>query len=62
MMWTQTGFLEALLEVSLPALSISDFSLEHVYNGFIGGITDGVCVGGGILKTKLLTHDWKHAV
>ena len=62
MLWDQTGFLEALLEVSLLALSISDLSLEHAYYSFLGGIADGARVGGGILKTKLLAHDWKHAV
>ena len=62
MLWAQSIFLEALLKVNIPALSISDFALEHVYNGFFGGIADGGGVGGGILKTELLTHGWEHAV
>ena len=41
MLWAQPGFLEALLEVSLPALGVSDLALEHVYYSFLGGIADG---------------------
>ena len=62
MLWAQPCFLQAMLEVSLPTLGVSDLALEHVYYIFLGGIADGAHVGGGILKTKLLAHDWKHAM
>ena len=58
-MWAQSSFLEDFLEINLPALGVSDLVLDHVYNGFLGGITDGERVGGGIIKTELLAHDWK---
>ena len=61
-MWAQPGFLQTVLEVSLPTLGVSDLALEHVYYIFLGGIADGARVGGGVLKTKLLAHDWKHAI
>ena len=62
MLWAQPGFLQAVLEISLPALGVSDLALEHVDYSFLGGITDRGKVRGGILKTKLLAHDWKHAM
>ena len=62
MLWAQPGFLQTVLEVSLPTLGVSDLASEHVDYSFLGGITDGAYVGGGILKTKLLAHDWKHAM
>ena len=31
MLWAQPRFLQAMLEVSLPALGVSDLALEHVY-------------------------------
>jgi hypothetical protein len=61
-LWAQPSFLQTVLEVSLPALGVSDFSLDHVYYSFLGGIADRAHVGGGILETKLLAHDWKHVV
>ncbi len=51
-----------MLEVSLPALGVSDLALEHVYDSFVGGIAGVAHVGGGILKTKLLAHGWKRAM
>ena len=62
MMWDQSSVLHTVLEVSLPTLGVSDLALEHVYYSFLGGIADGAHVGGGILKTKLLAHDWKHVM
>ena len=62
MLWAQFSFFEAFLKVDLPDLGVSDFVFEHMYNGLLGGIADGEPVGGGILKTELLTHDWKHSV
>ena len=62
MMWAQPSFLQTVLEVSLPTLGFYDFSLEHFYYSFLGGIADGAHVGGGILTTKLLVHDWKHSM
>ena len=62
MLWAQPSVLQTVLEVSLPTLGVSDLALEHVDYSFLGGITDGAYVGGGILKTELLTHDWEHAV
>ena len=50
------------MEASTSSLGVSDLALEHVYYSFLGGIADGAHVGGGILKTKLLAHDWKHAM
>ena len=62
MLWANASVLQTMLEVSLPTLCISDLALEHVYYSFLGGITDGAYVGGGILETKLLAHDWKHVM
>ena len=62
MLWDHPSVLQTVLEVSLPALGVSDLALEHVDYSFLGGITDGAYVGGGILKTKLLAYDWKHAM
>ena len=62
MLWAQYSFLQTVLEVGLPTLGVSDLALEHVYYSLLGHIADGAHVGGGILKTKLLAHDWKHAM
>ena len=62
MLWAQPSVLQTVLEVSLPTLGFSDLALEHVYYSFLGGIADGAHVGGGMLKTELLAHDWKHAM
>ena len=62
MLWAQSRFLEAMLKVNIPDLCVSDLALEHVYYSFLGGIADGAHVGGGVLKTKLLAHDWKHSM
>ena len=61
-MWSQSSFLEALLEVNLTALGVSDLTLEHVYNGFLSDIADGERIRGRVLEPELLVHDWKHAV
>ena len=58
MLWDQPGFLEAVLEVNLPAIGVYDLALEHVYYSFLGGIADRVNIGGGIL----VAHDWKHSM
>ena len=61
-LWAQVSFDEALFNVVLRDIDVSDLLLEHVYNGFLGGIADGACVGGGVLKMDLLVHDRKHAM
>ena len=49
MLWVQSSFGEALLNVGLPGLGVSDLALEHVYNDLFRFIADGAHVGGDVL-------------